>query len=363
LPWKKRNAILVICRIKQRSQEMTEESYLKLSLDSANDKAKYDENVKSILSDKYILSWILKYCVEEYRECSIEEIYHCIEGTPQIGNISIMPGTTRLDKVLGMNTESEIPNEGKVTFDIIFYAVLPGTEEHTQIFINVEAQKDANPGYDLVLRGIFYCARMISAQMNTIISAENYAIRKVYSIWISMEEGVNANTIRSYTIKPEDIYGTYTGKEAYDAMSVVMVRLPKDENAASGNQLHKLLTTALSSRMTPKEKEDLLEHTYGIPMTYELKEATKRMCNLSDLVEERGIQKGIQKGIQEGAELKLIQLVVKKLKKSCTVAQIADQLEEVEERIAGIVTVAQKYAPEYDEKSILEELLQKKELL
>ena len=86
-------------------------TYLKSSLDSANDKAKYNENVKAILSDKYILAWILKYSVKEYEDCSIEEIYGCIEGTPQVSNISVMPGSTRLDKVLGMNTESEIPGE------------------------------------------------------------------------------------------------------------------------------------------------------------------------------------------------------------------------------------------------------------
>ncbi len=48
------------------------DTYLKRSLDSANDKAKYDENVKTILSDKTILAWILKYSAEEYKGCNIE---------------------------------------------------------------------------------------------------------------------------------------------------------------------------------------------------------------------------------------------------------------------------------------------------
>ncbi len=119
-----------------------------------------------------------------------------------------------------------------------------------------------------------------------------------------------------------------------------------------------ILTTLLSSRMTPKGKEEVLEHTYGIPMSYELKEATGRMCNLSDLVEERGIEKGIEKGIEQGTELKLISLVLKKLKKSCTVSQIADALEEPEEKISQIMKIAQKYAPEYDERKILAELME-----
>ncbi len=77
------------------------------------------------------------------------------------------------------------------------------------------------------------------------------------------------------------------------------------------------------------------------------------MCNLSDLVEERGIEKGID----WGAELKLVQQVVKKLKKSYTMAQIAEALEESEEKISRIIEIAKKYAPEYDERKILDELM------
>lgn len=317
------------------------ETYLKRSLDSANEKAKYDENVKTILSDKTILSWILKYSAEEYRNCSIEEIRSCIEGTPLVASIAVMPGSTRLDKALGLNTESEIPNEGKVTFDIIFYALHPDTRERTKIFLNVEGQKDGSPGYDLVPRGVFYCARMISSQMDVVFTADDYAVQKVYSIWICMEERTNANTIREYRIRPRNLYGKYKGRERYDLLSVVMIRLPKNEDASAGNELHKLLTTLLSSNMKPKKKEEILENTYCIPMNYKLKEATAKLCNLSDWVEERG------------AELKLVQLVVKKLKKSDTVAQIADALEETEEKIGRIVEVAQMYAPEYDERKIL----------
>ncbi len=38
-----------------------------------------------------------------------------------MADISVMPGSTHLDKVLGLNTESGIQNEGKVIFDIIVY--------------------------------------------------------------------------------------------------------------------------------------------------------------------------------------------------------------------------------------------------
>ncbi len=72
------------------------------------------------------------------------------------------------------------------------------------------------------------------------------------------------------------------------------------------------------------------------------------MCNLSDLVEERGIKRG--------DELRLIRQLVKKLEKNYTIPEIANHLEESEEYITQLVTIAQKYAPEYDAEKILEEL-------
>ena len=73
------------------------------------------------------------------------------------------------------------------------------------------------------------------------------------------------------------------------------------------------------------------------------------------VIEERENAK--QEGRQEGLDLQLIRLVSKKLKKSYTVAQIAETLEEAEEKIGRIVEIARKYAPEYDEKKILDEVM------
>ena len=60
---------------------------------------------------------------------------------------------------------------------------------------------------------------------------------------------------------------------------------------------------------------------------------------------------------EEGEWTKLIQQVCKKLKKGKFISVIADELEETEENISRIVSVAQKYEPEYDIETICEELL------
>ena len=69
------------------------------------------------------------------------------------------------------------------------------------------------------------------------------------------------------------------------------------------------------------------------------------MCNYSDIVEERGIEKG--KLIQ------LIDCVCKKLRKGKTIELIAEELEEEVDVIEKIYETAKKYAPECDVEEIL----------
>ena len=65
---------------------------------------------------------------------------------------------------------------------------------------------------------------------------------------------------------------------------------------------------------------------------------------------------GQQIGQQIGQELKLIEIVCKKLKKNKTAEQIADELEEKITDIEKIYAVAEKFAPDYDVNEIYEAL-------
>ena len=62
-------------------------------------------------------------------------------------------------------------------------------------------------------------------------------------------------------------------------------------------------------------------------------EELNQMCNLSDYVEELGIQKGIEKG----REQILMHLIEKKLEKGMSVSEIADALEEMEEVVYRMI--------------------------
>ena len=51
-----------------------------------------------------------------------------------------------------------------------------------------------------------------------------------------------------------------------------------------------------SSTLSPQEKEDILEDEYGVEMTVDIEGGLKEMCNLSGLIEERGIKQCEEQG-------------------------------------------------------------------
>lgn len=100
-------------------------------------------------------------------------------------------------------------------------------KDRIKLIINIEIQKDFYPGYDLVPRGIFYGARMISAQLKTEFDDDNYDdIKKVYSIWLCLNApNKEANTIVEYRMEPKVLHGSVGTRYRYDLISVVMVGL------------------------------------------------------------------------------------------------------------------------------------------
>ncbi|MBO5055480.1 MAG: hypothetical protein J6C64_03875 [Lachnospiraceae bacterium] len=276
---------------------MKVKTYLGNAIDVAGDKAKYDGEAKKLTSDKNILAWIVKYTVEELKDCTLREIADCIEGNPEIAEIPVYPGKRKTDAITGMSMEDKVPGEGEVFYDIRFYIVTP-KEERIKLILNVEIQKNYYPGYDLVTRAIFYCARMLSSQMDTEFTADNYdEIKKVYSIWICLDSPrCEADSIVRYHMMPEPVVGENTVNHRYDLLTVVMIGLNENSSHAGKTPLHGILGTLYSDELTPEEKVDILSNRYGIETTAEMKEDMRQMCNLSDAIEEKGIEKGIEKG-------------------------------------------------------------------
>ena len=160
--------------------------------------------------------------------------------------------------------------------------------------------------------GIFYCARLLSSQLDQEFTNKSKdslkydGIKKVYSIWICMDSLVNEqNSIVEYHMVPNTLFNEDKQRtlkaHRHDLLSVVMIYLG-DNSMESDNQLVSMLTTLLSSDITKEKKKQILQDTYNIPMTIEYEQEVDDMCNLSEYVEQKGIQKGLQKGLQEGLQ-------------------------------------------------------------
>lgn len=266
-------------------------SSIKKVIVSTDNKTQYDAQCKKILSKRIFLARILKHVTEEFKDLEETEIIKSID------NISV--STTSTDPgmgIIGRKTEDSELNEGTVYYDIIFDAVVDNKEKDIQLIINVEAQKSMDTGYSLLTRGIYYTARMISSQKETIFQNNDYdKIRKVYSIWICMNpRQYNSGSITEFHLTPQNLVsaGKYR-KSEYDKIAVVMINLGKSDNELLG-----MLSVLLSDELSSSEKIKLLQTDYAVKMDDEAIKEVNIMCNLSDLIEEKGIEQGIEKGIE-----------------------------------------------------------------
>ena len=171
-----------------------------------------------------------------------------------------------------------------------------------RLIINVEGQGKFYVGYPLLMRAIYYCCRMISAQHGTEFVHEEYQnIKKVYSVFICMNPPKNRqNSITRYRLTEENLVGKV--KEPvrhYDLMTVVMVCL----GGADGENydgILKLLDVLLSPKAGEAEKRQVLQEEFDIPMTETLEAEVHQMCNLSQGVLELGRAEGRTEGRTEG---------------------------------------------------------------
>ncbi len=262
-------------------------------------KTRCDAQCKKVLSQKVILAWILKYTTKEFSALSIEVVMDCIEEEPEIGSIPVsFSGREEID---GLPNESSIPEEGVIYYDIRFLAYVPLCREKVRVIVNVEAQKAFYPGYQIVTRGIFYDARMLSAQLGREFTPPGYDdLKKVFSIWICMEApAFIGNAVSVYEMAKKDLVpGIPDLPEAYDKLVVVIVAL--NEKKPSGDKFLKMLNVLFSVEKCAEEKRDILERQFHIPMQTDFGKEMGIMCNYSDYVEAKGIEKGIEKGIQCG---------------------------------------------------------------
>ena len=310
---------------------MEMETTMAQGLHITDENAGYDAACKRVLSEKAILARIMKACLEEYKNCDVNDIAgKYIEGQPQVSEVPVLPDESG-SVISGMDTEDKSIREGSVTYDIRFRAVVPGTEEQIGLIINVEAQNDFYPGYPIITRGVYYCCRIISSQYGREFTGSHYErIKKVYSIWICMNPPkYRKNSITRYRLVEEQLVGEAVEPvENYDLLSIVMLCLG---GPGGGNYegVLRMLDVLLSNETSEAEKRKILQDDYGIQMTQTMEQEVSIMCNLSKGVEEKGIAKGMAAGIANGI-LAAIKSLVKNMGISAEQAMSVLEIPEAE---------------------------------
>ena len=111
-----------------------------------------------------------------------------------------------------------------------------------------------------------------------------------------------------------------------------------------------------------RETVEVINLFAGTDIDIDEKEEVIDMCKAWEEQKNEGRELGREEGRELGERQKIISLVVKKLQKDKSVAEIADDLEEKEEVIAPIYEAALSMKPNYDVEKIYELLEKNKKL-
>ena len=295
-------------------------------------KNQYDAMCKNLLAKKYTLARIMQSCMREYRNYSLNDIAeNFIEGQPEIGKTKVFPDETAM--IDGIANEDTSVEEGTVVYDIRFKAILPKNDGYINLIINVEAQANFNPGYPLIMRGIYYCSRMLSTQYNREFTKSHYEkLKKVVSIWVCTEPTKQRFcTLNEYNIAENNIIGSTKEDSAnYDLMSVFMICLGNPDTE-DYNGILKYLDVLLSKKYSKQEKKQILEKEFDYHFNAETEMEVDEMCNLAQAIEDKGRElgriEGMQKGIEKGKlETTLVNIQSLMYKVSWTAEQAMDAL-------------------------------------
>lgn len=274
------------------------------AVEATQSSTSYDTNMKFLLADKQILSRILKYAVQEFKDMSLEDIMANIGDDIDIGTQPLDAGLSNTGRISSSNTEDNIPGEGKIFFDIRFSAYHQKTE--MKFLINLEAQKSADPGklgYHLENRIIFYLSRMISAQKQTEFYHSDYDnLKKVRSIWLCLNNSEYGDSIEEISLCRNTVFGKKVNPSDIDIMRGIIINVRGKNTVRESQNILISMLEKLLSQISVDEKKRILTEKYGMIMTTELEGRIQTMCNLSENIKAIGIEEGIEKGIQKGIE-------------------------------------------------------------
>ena len=134
------------------------------------------------------------------------------------------------------------------------------------------------------------------------------------------------------------------------------------QNAYDKEKMQEVLQNDKKFSNVDRETVEAINLFAGTDIDIDEKEEVIDMCKAWEEQKNEGRELGREEGRELGERQKIISLIVKKLQKDKSVAEIADDLEEKEEVIAPIYEAALSMKPDYDVEKIYELLEKNKKL-
>ncbi len=112
----------------------------------------------------------------------------------------------------------------------------------------------------------------------------------------------DGDSIEEISLSRNTVFGNKENPYDVDLMRGIIINVRSRENMRdSQNTLISMLEKLLSG-VSVEEKKHILTEEFGMIMTTELEGRMQTMCNWSEAILERGIEKGIERGIEKGME-------------------------------------------------------------
>ena len=135
----------------------------------------YDRPFKKLFSDKVFLAPVLKNIVPEYKNLELEDIEKLITTDSAVDVNPQMYNSEDFGK----------GSEMVAHYDVLVSCALPGGKVIcVGFYFDLEMQRESEPEYPVVKRGVYYCCRLVSRQIERLGKESYNQIKPVYSVWI-----------------------------------------------------------------------------------------------------------------------------------------------------------------------------------
>ena len=281
---------------KRHSKELAE------TLSSGND-MQSDSIAKQLFQCDFILAWILKECVPEFKSMEIPEITDWLEKTnPRAQSKQTKQENHPRVPVIG-SEDNSIKNR-KVFYDFRTEPLLPGAPPEAPLLVlNVEMQKKYGKRMVFHKRVIYYPCRLVCHQPGDMMGGKvNYRrLCRVISIWILPNAPKEmANKIRRFHWT-EDEMSSGTAKRIREVVADLMeswVFFLRDGMEPRHDQkILWFLYLLLSNKIPEEEKQKILDKYFNFN-TYNKED--KKMCWLTNLIRKEGEAIGEKRGVAIG---------------------------------------------------------------